>query len=268
VAARERLDAIIRPLAGCYGCRANAKRRDVVRVLFAFSDEGRSIRVLQQLRPAVKNASMRALINPAAMAVRLAMAEALRFVAAYLIEQLPVFVPVIVDRDRLRFRCRSACRRHNDTHDIVFGKAFAVWLKGRKSEFLAYVIATDYRVISSKTVHQKAVRCASVDFYAEASIVSGMIRAGTEHFVAIDPTAKKTGHGLQIWKRACTFRHGLRPRLRNWRAAAATATRKASQYGISSSTGAAAGAAGVVAVPCQPTIGKSGVWILPCTLCL
>ena len=58
------------------------------------------------------------------------------------------------------------------------------------------VIATDYRVVTSKAVYQKAVRCIGVDFDAEASVAGGMVRAGTKHRVTVDPPAEKTGHGL------------------------------------------------------------------------
>jgi hypothetical protein len=212
VAAAQHFDKVGCPLAaaGERG-RAVSQRGDAVGVLLALADEHRAVRVGQELWQPVEHAAHVAeLVGPAAVAVRLALGEALRLVPLHLVEQRAALVVVVVARHHRRpgGRLLSQDRGHDGLVDVGVGGALvtvAVGFPRGEAGLLAHVVAADDRIVAGEAVHHEAVGCSGVYPDRQRSVRGAVAGTRRQHLVVVDDAAERARQRLQAQRRGDRF---------------------------------------------------------------
>jgi hypothetical protein len=199
VAAGERCDAVVGPVATCDGGGAMIQRRNAVCILFTFGHKDTGVWVLQQLGQAVGDtAAVLHAPEPAALTVRSTLAEALRLKPDDLVEQPAFIIGVVVGRDDVAFR-RSVGLSGDDLADIErwFELAPAIWFEGRQACFLADVVLASDRVIVSERMDDEIIRRVSIERHAQAAVCRRMAGPGCLDLITLNLAAEGAREGLQ-----------------------------------------------------------------------
>ena len=87
-----------------------AQGSDAIGILLALAKEDSTIRIFQDFRQAVEDATLTLFPNPTTVAIRPALAEAFGLQSHDLIEQCPVGIDIVIGGDVPRMRGTTAIR--------------------------------------------------------------------------------------------------------------------------------------------------------------